>query len=89
MTRTRGETMVRKGVKKVAKVGIRIAKYAKKEIDKELGGMIKKGAITSAKGIKLARRIARRAIAVTKDIDNIIRKELREKPKKAKRKKKR
>ena len=83
--------MVRKGVRKIAKVGIRIAKYAQKEIDKELRGFIKKGIVNSAKGIKLARKIARKTITEARKVDALIRKELKEKPKrkKARRKKKR
>ena len=81
--------MVRKEIKKIAKVGIRIAKYAQKEIDKELRGMINKGIVSSAKGIKLARRITRKTISEAKKIDALIRKELKEKPKrKAKKRKK-
>ena len=83
---------IRKRIRKVARVGIRIAKYAQKEMDKELRGMIKEGIISSAKGIKLARNIARRTLTEARKIDALIRKELKEKPKakaKKKRKKKR
>ena len=80
--------MVRKKIKKVAKVSIRIAKYVKQEINRELCGLIKKGSVSARTGARLARSLAREAINVARKIDVIISKELARTSKKKRKKKK-